>query len=191
MPGDAGEHIGQPCLWIDVVHFGRDDQAVHGGRTLATAIGAGEEPRLASESNPAQGPLGSVVRQADAPVVEEAREGSPALEHVVHRLGDITATRELGPLFPHPRFEIGDEWRTQLLADRAAFLGALAVDGTLDLEQGIDAPDGLQRRRRDWRRRFAPGLAPRTGLDIGECEERPSRMGPAGRFQDRPGMAAA
>ena len=29
--GDAGQNVGQPSLRIDIVHFGRDDDAVHGG----------------------------------------------------------------------------------------------------------------------------------------------------------------
>jgi hypothetical protein len=42
--GDASQHIGEPGLRIDVVHFSRDDQAIHGSSASATAIGAGEEP---------------------------------------------------------------------------------------------------------------------------------------------------
>jgi hypothetical protein len=37
----------------------------------------------------------------------------------------------------------------------AAPLGALAIDRAFDLEQGVDAPDCLQRQRRDHTRRFA------------------------------------
>jgi hypothetical protein len=33
--------------------------------------------------------LDSVVAQADAAVVEEPGEGRPALEHVIHRLGNL------------------------------------------------------------------------------------------------------
>ena len=62
MLGDAGEHVGEPGLRIDVVQLGGDDQAVHGGGTLAAAIGAGEQPRLPAESNAAQGPFGGIVR---------------------------------------------------------------------------------------------------------------------------------
>ena len=40
--GDAGQNVGQPSLRIDVVHFCSDDDAVHGGSTLSSAIGAGE-----------------------------------------------------------------------------------------------------------------------------------------------------
>ena len=51
MLGDAGEDVGEPGLRVDVVHLGRDEQAVHGGSALAAAIGAGEEPRLAPKGN--------------------------------------------------------------------------------------------------------------------------------------------
>jgi hypothetical protein len=54
-------------------------------------------------------PLGGVVGEADPSVFEEAREGGPALEHVIHRLGDVTVARELGALLPHPGLELGDE----------------------------------------------------------------------------------
>ena len=40
--GDTGQHVGQPSLRIDVIHFCRDDDAVHGGSALSAAIGAGE-----------------------------------------------------------------------------------------------------------------------------------------------------
>ena len=86
----------------------------------AAAIGAGEQPRLSAQSDAAKAALSGVVRQADAAVVEEACEGGPALQHVVHGLGEIAAARELGPLGAHPGFEIGDERRTQLLANGVA-----------------------------------------------------------------------
>jgi len=41
--GDAGQHIGKPGLRIDVVHFGRDNQAIHGCSPSATAIGNARE----------------------------------------------------------------------------------------------------------------------------------------------------
>jgi len=40
--GDAGQNVGQPSSRIDVVHFCRDDDAVHGGSALSAAVGAGE-----------------------------------------------------------------------------------------------------------------------------------------------------
>src|SRR5713226_7768960 len=41
---DPAEHIGEPGLRVDIVHLGRDDQAVHGRGPLAATIGSGEQP---------------------------------------------------------------------------------------------------------------------------------------------------
>jgi hypothetical protein len=38
MFGDAGQDVGEPGLRVDVIHLGRDDQAVHNGGALASAI---------------------------------------------------------------------------------------------------------------------------------------------------------
>ena len=44
MLGDPSQDVGEPGLRIDVVHFGGDDEAVHGRGALSTAVGAGEQP---------------------------------------------------------------------------------------------------------------------------------------------------
>ena len=44
MRGDPGQDVGQPSLRIDAVHLGRDDEAVHGGGALTTAVGSAEHP---------------------------------------------------------------------------------------------------------------------------------------------------
>jgi hypothetical protein len=51
MVGDAAQHVGKPCLWIDAVEFRRADQGVHCRRSLTATIGAGEQPCAAPESN--------------------------------------------------------------------------------------------------------------------------------------------
>jgi hypothetical protein len=38
MFGDAGQDVGEPSLRINVIHLGRNDQAVHDRGALATAI---------------------------------------------------------------------------------------------------------------------------------------------------------
>jgi hypothetical protein len=51
MSGDAGENIGEPGLRIDAVHFGCDDQAVHGRSPPSAASGAAEQPGFSPNSN--------------------------------------------------------------------------------------------------------------------------------------------
>src|ERR1700730_10578499 len=48
---DACKHVGEPGLRIDVVEFGRHDQGRHGGSTLGTTIGAGEQPGFAAQGH--------------------------------------------------------------------------------------------------------------------------------------------
>ena len=50
MLGDAGKDVGEPGLWVDIIELGGDDEAIHDGCALATAIGACEQPRLSSKS---------------------------------------------------------------------------------------------------------------------------------------------
>ena len=57
--------------------------------------------------------------------------------------------RELGPLLAHPRLQLGDEGRASVLANGQPLRGGHAIDGALDLEQGVDAPDRLQGDGRD------------------------------------------
>lgn len=52
--------------------------------------------RLAAECDTAQLTLSGVIGQADMPVGEEVREHPPALEHVIHGLGDVGVPRQLG-----------------------------------------------------------------------------------------------
>src|ERR1041384_13239 len=82
---------------------------------LAAAIGAGEQPRLAADSYSAQCPLGGIVGQADAAVVQEAGEGRPALQHVVDCLGDLGMAREPGPFAAHPALQLGADRLDALL----------------------------------------------------------------------------
>jgi len=62
MLGDTGQHVGEPSLRIDVVHFGRDDKAVHSRCTASAAIGVREEPRLSAEGDTAQGAFRRIVK---------------------------------------------------------------------------------------------------------------------------------
>ena len=76
--GDAGQHIGEPGLRVDIVHLRCGNEAVHDGGAFAATIGAAEEPGFPAESDTAQGALGGIVRQADAAVSQKAGKAVPA-----------------------------------------------------------------------------------------------------------------
>ena len=68
-------------------------------------VGAAEGPISSAYRYTAQRALGRVVRQADAAVVEEARERLPVVERVVDRLGQRPFRGELLALAPQPCLE--------------------------------------------------------------------------------------
>ena len=88
-------------------------------------------------------------------------------------------------MLAQPDFEIGDQKGAQFLADRPALRGARPIDCAFDVEQGVDAADGLQCQRRDHRRRFALDFAAGIRGDVGQGKERAPGMGPASRRDDR------
>jgi hypothetical protein len=53
MPGDPGQDVRQSRLGVDVIHLGRDDEAVHRGGSLTAAIRAAEHPGFSPKSNAA------------------------------------------------------------------------------------------------------------------------------------------
>ena len=93
-------------------------------------------------------------------------------------------------MLAHIGLEIVDQRPAQVSSNRQALLGALAVDGALDLEQRVDAAHDLDcdRRQRDFL--FARGLAPGVLLEIGHGEERAPRMDPTRRLPDRARLSA-
>src|ERR1700733_10146895 len=125
-------------------------------------------------------------RETDAAIVEEACEGAPTLEHVVHGLCQIVTAGELGALLTHIGFQIGNQRRALRLADSLSVVSALAIDRALDCEQGVDATHDLDRNRRDGDLLLASSLTSRVFLNIRHGEERTPGMDPTGRLPDRP-----
>ena len=64
MIGNSGEDVGEPSAWADAIELRSDDERRHRRCSLSSTIGAGKQPRLPSECDPAQRPFGSIVRQA-------------------------------------------------------------------------------------------------------------------------------
>ena len=79
MSRNAGEDVGEPGLGIDPIHFGRDDETVHRRGAMAAAIGPTEQPGLSTQGHAPQASFGGVVREANAPVLEEQGERRPTL----------------------------------------------------------------------------------------------------------------
>ena len=151
MVSDAGEHVGEPGLRVDAVELGGGDQGVDRRRPLATAVAAGEQPRAAPECNPAQRALSSVIAQAKAAVFEKAGEGRPALEHVIHRFGDLGMAREPGAFGAHPCFQVADQrltrcWRTARRFSGAAPLISRSVAKIWSMRRTASTASGAFRR---------------------------------------------
>ena len=73
--GDAGEHIGEPSLWIDIIKLGRHDQRCHDRDAVGTSVGAGEQPGFTPQRKSAQRTFSGIVAEAD-PAGPGKRDGS-------------------------------------------------------------------------------------------------------------------
>jgi len=91
--GHTGEHVGEPDPRVDVVELGGSDRGANGGRPFATAIRAANSQTRRPRATP-RGAFGGVVTEADAAVVDKAREGQPA------SLSNIGATDHLADTAP-------------------------------------------------------------------------------------------
>lgn len=80
----------------------------------------------------------------DAPVLKEAGESGPALQHVVYGFGDGVFVGELGPVFHHPGMRIVDQRSADFPTDRQTLFRAFGVDVALDGEDGVDAPHAFR-----------------------------------------------
>ena len=78
MIGDPRQDGAKVEFRIESVELGRSDQAVHGGGTLAAAVGSGKQEVLPSKSDGTQRPFGGAVVDLQQAIVGVAREGTPA-----------------------------------------------------------------------------------------------------------------
>jgi hypothetical protein len=136
---------------------------------LAAAVGAGEQLGLAADRYATQCPLGGIVRQADAAVIEKAGEGRPALEHTVDRLSRGGVTRQPGAVVLHPALQVADQGLNALVPDGAPTLGRRTIDLAFDRQALVNAVHRLGRQRRSPQigqlEELAPVVAPARGFD--------------------------
>lgn len=112
------------------------------GERLAAGIRAGEEPIFPADRDRADGPLGGIVVDGDAAILEEQGEGVPPLEGVADGLGEVAFGWDARELALAPETECADLRPAAVLARLAAALRRLAGDLTLDV---IEPADPLQR----------------------------------------------
>lgn len=143
MIGDTGQDVGEPGLGIDVIETTGRDHRQHDGGTVGATLATGEGPVPPSQSDASQCSLSAIVGQADPAIVEEAGEAVPAPKHVIHRLQDLGGSREGFALAEQPGMHVVEKRLALLLAHGATLVGAKAIDGALDLEQSVKAPDRL------------------------------------------------
>src|SRR6202034_424065 len=175
MIGNAGQHVGKPGTWIDVVQFCRDDERIPRRCPLAAAVAPGKQPGFPAKGHATQAALSRIVGQTNPPIVEKARESLPALEHIVHRFRHIGVTRELAALGSHPLLERRHKRRDSDLPDCVPLRQRKSDDLALNVEDRIDPAHRLDRQ---W-----------CFGNIGEHKQLASGMAPACRFGNRAGFA--
>jgi hypothetical protein len=96
----------------------------------------------------AQRAFDRIVGQADAPIIEEARERLPSFERVIHRFRHIGVSREFAAFSLHPLLKGGNEWHHPGLSDGMPLRRRQTIDLALDIEDRVDTAHCLGCRRR-------------------------------------------
>jgi hypothetical protein len=161
---------------LRAVELGGLDQGVDRRGAVAAGVGTGEQIVLAADRDTAQRPLGGVVVEGEAAVVEASQQRLPARPHVPEGLGEFGFAGQsaqcrlrpggqrlgdrLGPLLTFPSPNIGRQTGDRLVdlvevADAVErLLGGRRAGGGMDVEDEMTGP----RRRLAAARRQAPTL---------------------------------
>ena len=95
---DPAEDVGKLCLWIDAVQLRRLDQPVGNRCALPAPLRANEEVVLPASSHGFYGPLGAVVVDLQASLLEMGSQARQAGQGVTGRLREFGFTGDLGEL---------------------------------------------------------------------------------------------
>lgn len=181
--GDAGEHIGELRLSVDVVETACRDDGEHDGGLIGPTLGTGEGPVSTPECNSSQRALGSIVRETNPAIFEETGKAIPTLLHVIDRLHHLGRFAERGALPFQPGLHVVEKSLALFLPCGQPFCGAQSIDVALDLKQRVIPLDGLQGDRRDWLT-FVFAVAGNF-LDAGQFKEFAPRLRMTKREGDR------
>jgi len=150
MVGDAGEHVAQISLWIELAHLGGLDQGIDRGRANAAGIGAGKKIVFPSHRQWPDRPFGGIVGHLQSAVGGVARQRRPARDRVTNRLCELALAADLAQRLLQEGFKLGQKRNGLLLAYGQALGWCVALDPRLDREQLGDALQrflGHRRRR--------------------------------------------
>jgi hypothetical protein len=98
----TGQKILEVGVWVMPVEFGRANQAHHRGNSFARAQRSREQPVIALNRNGPDLVLNPIVVHGQMPVLDEARQRTPAFEAVVQGSGRGRAIRDLLGRQQHP-----------------------------------------------------------------------------------------
>ena len=140
---DAGQDVRKPGTRVNAVQLGGLDQAIHGGGAFPALVRTRKEPSLPAKCRTAQHALGSVIRQANAAIVQKPRESPPTLQHVIHGLGKVIVARELCPFGTHPCLKRRYQRRDVVLTHRKPLSRRLSIDRGFGCEYRVNLAYGL------------------------------------------------
>ncbi|MNN59161.1 hypothetical protein D3C81_1742580 [compost metagenome] len=95
MLGNVLKHVGQIGLRVQVVEFGRTDQAVNRSRSFSAGIGTGKQVIFATQCDGAQRALGGIVVDFDTAIIAVARQRLPPIEGIEDRTAQCRFFRQL------------------------------------------------------------------------------------------------
>ena len=142
------QHVGQPGQRIDLVQLCGLKQCGDNRPMPPTAVGAGKQCILASESHRPHGTFDSIGVQLQAAVIKIEDQSVPMVQGVAHCLGQCGAAGDTLQLFGQPDAHRLDQRPATLLTYRSAVLGMQATELGLDGVEFGNAPQGFRSQRR-------------------------------------------
>ena len=131
--GQPGQYILEVGLGVVPIHARRLHQAHHGRRPLARAQAAREQPIGSANGNWPDLVFDPIVVHGQLPIIDEARQCSPAPEAVIQCSGSRRAVRQLLPLQGHPLVQCIEHRLGVLLPDGLALSGVQLLDLAFDV----------------------------------------------------------
>ena len=169
--GQPCEHVLEVQIRVVPIHARRLHQAHHRRRPLARAQATGKQPVGSANGNGPDLVFDPVVVHGQLPVIDEARQRSPAAQAVIERFGRCRTIGQLLPVQCHPFMQRIEDGLGVLLPHGLALIGIELLGIALDV---VDLGELLQGEPGDLAfvcrmqvKEFAPGV--RQAADLGHA----------------------